>query len=82
VNKDASFDSVSLCDCRIAKVLRTLSRKFPGIDWENGRAIVFGTQLNGRCEFLQQLLILSADRSPSNHTSPPRRSIAQPMQGR
>jgi hypothetical protein len=69
VNKDPSFDSVSLFDCRIPKLHRTLWRKFPEIDWENERAIVFGTKLNSRCEFLQELLILSADRSPSDHTT-------------
>jgi hypothetical protein len=46
VDKDASFDSASLFDCCLAKLLRTLWRKFPGIDWEDERAIVFGTQLN------------------------------------
>jgi hypothetical protein len=82
VNKDASFDSISLFDRRIAKLPRMLWRKFPGIDWENKRAIVFGTHLNRRCEFLQELLILSAYCSPSAHMALPRRSIAQPRQGR
>lgn len=82
VNKDATFDSVFLPDCRIAKLLRTLWRKFVIIDWVNERAIVFGTQLNRSREFFQELSILSADRRPSAHITLPRRSIAQPLLGR
>jgi hypothetical protein len=82
VNKNASFDSDSFFDCLIPKLLHMLRRTFPGIDWVNERAIVFGTQLISRCEFLQELLILSADRSAIFHTALPRRSIAQRLQGR
>jgi hypothetical protein len=82
VNKDATFDSMFLSDGRIAKLRRTLWCKLSGIDWVNEGAIVFGTQANRSCEFFQELLILSANRSPSAHITLPRRSIAQRLQGR